>query len=98
MIVIIIVDASIWHVPLHVGAPYTPYWVIDTDYENYSLVYSCGTVLGSAAHVEFAWILSRWPQIDPPTADRLKKMLKDGGINVGFFSQTVQTNCPGRAQ
>ena len=80
-----------------IGAPYGPYWVIETDYDNYSLVYSCGPLLG-VAHVEFAWILSRWPQLDPPTVDHLRNLLKDGGVNVELFSQTDQSNCPGRVQ
>uniref|UniRef100_A0A8C7G1Y5 Apolipoprotein D n=1 Tax=Oncorhynchus kisutch TaxID=8019 RepID=A0A8C7G1Y5_ONCKI len=35
-----------------------PYWVLSTDYEGHSVVYSCTEFLG-AFHVDFAWILSR---------------------------------------
>lgn len=36
------------------------YNVIDTDYDNYSVVYSCWPL----AQYEFVWILSRNPQLD----------------------------------
>ena len=67
--------------------------MIETDYDNYSLVYSCGRLLGFA-HVESAWILSRQPQLAPATADRLMNLLRDGGVNVDPFSKTDQSNCP----
>lgn len=37
------------------------YQVINTDYSNYSIVYSCTNVY--VAHVEFIWILSRQPNL-----------------------------------
>ncbi|KAL8581274.1 hypothetical protein ACOMHN_028300 [Nucella lapillus] len=76
-------------------APTGKYWVIETDYENYSLVYSCTSLL-SLGHVQFAWILSRWPQLDPPTVTHLKTLLKDAGVNTGHFTETHQSECPGR--
>ncbi|KAJ8303426.1 hypothetical protein KUTeg_019822 [Tegillarca granosa] len=38
-------------------APYAPYWILDTDYQTYSLVYSCENIV--VGKLEFAWILSR---------------------------------------
>lgn len=40
------------------------YHVLDTDYENYTIVYSCRTLLGGRAKNEYIWILSRNP-LDP---------------------------------
>ncbi|XP_076447038.1 apolipoprotein D-like [Babylonia areolata] len=77
------------------GAPQASYWVIETDYENYSLVFSCRPVL-NAGHEEFAWILSRWPQLDPPTVSHLQGLLKAAGVNVGHFREMDQSECPGR--
>ncbi|TNM98417.1 hypothetical protein fugu_014663 [Takifugu bimaculatus] len=38
--------------------PYSPYWILATDYTNTALVYSCTDIL-RLFHVDFAWILSR---------------------------------------
>ena len=35
------------------------YWVLDTDYENYAAVYSCGSGLFDQFRVEFGWVLTR---------------------------------------
>jgi len=73
--------------------PYGAYWVVETDYDNYSLVYSCGPLLG-LAHVEMAWLLTRRPELEQATVDRLFGRLKQGGVNTGHFSKTPQDNCP----
>ena len=39
--------------------PAGDYWIIETDYHNYSVVYFCA---------EFAWILSREKNLDPELA------------------------------
>jgi apolipoprotein D and lipocalin family protein len=39
------------------------YWVVDTDYENYSLVYSCKSYLGIMKS-EAVWFLSRKRTLD----------------------------------
>lgn len=44
--------------------PFGPYWVLDTDYETYTVVWSCSVNL-HILHVEFAWILARRPHLDP---------------------------------
>ena len=39
-----------------------PYWILDTDYESYSSVYSCATfVEGSGLKYEYAWLFTRDP-------------------------------------
>jgi apolipoprotein D and lipocalin family protein len=40
------------------GTPEGDYWVLDTDYENYSAVYSCGTLFG-LVKLEYAFVLTR---------------------------------------
>ncbi|XP_030259342.1 apolipoprotein D-like [Sparus aurata] len=61
-------------------APPAPYWVLSTDYNNYSLVYSC-TDLG-VLHVEFAWIMSRQPTMPEETLEELKGTLSSIGVRV----------------
>ncbi|NXI61149.1 APOD protein, partial [Anseranas semipalmata] len=73
--------------------PAAPYWVLDTDYENYSLVYSCTSVLG-LFHVEYAWILSRSRQLDSGTVEELKNVLESNGIDTAKMTVTDQSNCP----
>jgi len=46
---------------LQVHFPFTPagdYWLLDTDYTGYAIVYTCSDVLGLFKS-EFAWLLTR---------------------------------------
>ncbi|KAM3604240.1 uncharacterized protein V6R79_008346 [Siganus canaliculatus] len=61
-------------------SPAAPYWVLSTDYDNYSLVYSC-TDLG-VLHVEFAWIMSRQPTLPEDTLQELRSTLSSIGVKV----------------
>ncbi|XP_066478651.1 apolipoprotein D isoform X2 [Tiliqua scincoides] len=73
--------------------PAAPYWVISTDYENYSLVYSCTAFLG-LFHVDYAWIMARTPQLHPETVEHLKNILQSYGISTARMRPTEQMNCP----
>ncbi|XP_076109224.1 apolipoprotein D-like [Mytilus galloprovincialis] len=75
------------------SAPYGDYWVLDTDYKKYTLIYSCGPFLGPLGHVEFAWILSRQRTLDQSIVDKLMTKAKAFGIDTGHFSKTDQTGC-----
>ncbi|XP_072296422.1 apolipoprotein D-like [Eucyclogobius newberryi] len=70
------------------GAPPAPYWVLDTDYNSYSLVYSC-TDLG-VLHMDFVWIMGREPTMSPLTLARLTSKLASIGVNVTKLVPTVQ--------
>ncbi|KAK6182879.1 hypothetical protein SNE40_010464 [Patella caerulea] len=74
------------------GAPYGPYWVLDTDYTNYSVVFSCEALTG-LAHAEFAWILSRKNTISAELKQQLFQKFTDNGVDTSALKQTVQTNC-----
>ena len=55
-------------------APPSPYKILETDYETYSLVYACGGV-GNLYSIENVWIMSREPQIsDEAMADLQTKL------------------------
>ncbi|XP_035527086.1 apolipoprotein D-like [Morone saxatilis] len=70
------------------NSPPAPYWVLSTDYDNYSLVYSC-TDLG-VLHVDFAWILSRQPTLPEATMEELHSTLSAIGVRVDKLLTTNQ--------
>lgn len=73
--------------------PSAPYWVVSTDYENYSLVYSCTNILW-LFHIDYAWILSRAPDMHPETVEQLKGILQSHKIDTEKMMPTDQLNCP----
>lgn len=75
------------------GAPYANYWVIHTDYDTYSLIFSCSAVAG-LAHVEFAWILSRNMTLDPQIGQSLKNELASYNVDISNFKVSDQSGCP----
>ncbi|XP_036453071.1 apolipoprotein Da, duplicate 2 [Colossoma macropomum] len=75
------------------GVPPGNYWVLSTDYENYSLVFGCSDYLG-LFHVEFAWILSRSRSLPKETLSELQDILTSNGINIDTLTSTDQD--PGR--
>uniref|UniRef100_A0A8C2WX26 Apolipoprotein D n=1 Tax=Cyclopterus lumpus TaxID=8103 RepID=A0A8C2WX26_CYCLU len=70
------------------NAPPAPYWVLSTDYDTYSLVYSC-TDLG-VMHVDFAWIMSREPSLPEETLEELHSTLSSIGVRVDKLLTTNQ--------
>ncbi|KAK6182877.1 hypothetical protein SNE40_010462 [Patella caerulea] len=74
------------------NSPYAPYWVLDTDYDNYSAVFSCES-LGGLAHVEFAWILTRNNTISDSLKQKIFKIFEKNGIGTTDIKKTVQDNC-----
>eukprot|EP00355_Strombidium_rassoulzadegani_P008208 CAMPEP_0168616124 /NCGR_PEP_ID=MMETSP0449_2-20121227/4868_1 /TAXON_ID=1082188 /ORGANISM="Strombidium rassoulzadegani, Strain ras09" /LENGTH=72 /DNA_ID=CAMNT_0008656905 /DNA_START=581 /DNA_END=799 /DNA_ORIENTATION=- len=59
----------------------TNYQVIDTDYENYSLVYNCNEM----TQYQIVWILSRKPVMDSATMVKVLGILAE---RVPNFSPT----------
>ncbi|KAA0719424.1 Apolipoprotein D [Triplophysa tibetana] len=66
-----------------------PYWVLATDYDNYTLVYGCSEFLG-LVHVEFAWIMSRTRTLPKETITELLDILQSNNINTAIFKETDQ--------
>lgn len=56
--------------------PAGDYRIISTDYSNYSVVYSCHTVLG-VAKMEFVWILSRNTELPEALMDKALNTVKE---------------------
>ncbi|KAL4234724.1 hypothetical protein ACF0H5_006366 [Mactra antiquata] len=75
------------------GSPRVPYWIVDTDYDNYSLVWSCNELLG-VAQADFSWILSRKKTLDQASYDKLTAKLASYGVDTSSFSMTDQSSCP----
>uniref|UniRef100_A0A672HAJ0 Apolipoprotein D n=1 Tax=Salarias fasciatus TaxID=181472 RepID=A0A672HAJ0_SALFA len=74
------------------GVPDAPYWVLSTDYQSYSLVYSCADYLG-VFHVDFAWILARARVLSEDVLGRLHDQLTAVGLNTNRLLVSNQTGC-----
>lgn len=68
------------------------YNIIDTDYNTYSIVYSCNSVLGFMK-LESAWLLSKQRTVSQSVVDAAYTKMKQYGIDPSKFFDTVQTNC-----
>eukprot|EP01123_Difflugia_compressa_P015987 TRINITY_DN942_c0_g3_i1.p1 TRINITY_DN942_c0_g3~~TRINITY_DN942_c0_g3_i1.p1 ORF type:complete len:186 (+),score=33.99 TRINITY_DN942_c0_g3_i1:61-618(+) len=69
-----------------------PYWVVSTDYNSYSLVFSCVSVAG-LYHFEYAWILSRTPSLPDTTIQALIKIWASVEVDTSKFVKTQQEGC-----
>ncbi|XP_053671596.1 apolipoprotein D-like [Anopheles nili] len=73
------------------------YWVVDTDYINYAIVYSCTTFLESDQAVEGYWLLARTSKLpdDPQVIERVKH-LRSTYFEPSHMRVTNQTDelCP----
>uniref|UniRef100_UPI00398ECB7E apolipoprotein D-like n=1 Tax=Pristiophorus japonicus TaxID=55135 RepID=UPI00398ECB7E len=72
---------------------FNPYWIIATDYRNYSLVYSCWNA--GLRLQEYAWILSRERHLHENTTNYLRDILSD--INIKKMIISDQDGCPSQA-
>jgi len=78
--------------------PKGDYWLIDTDYTSYSLVYSCCQLtvpyFNLPFRLEYSWILSRKPTLDQNRVNSLTKTLANYKSNTNLFRRTDQKDCP----
>lgn len=73
------------------------YWVISTDYESYSIVWSCFKVPLLPVNFQSAWILTRDPEgLEDEVMDRVDEILAFNGIDKEAFQITSQEDCPER--
>ncbi|CAG7838145.1 unnamed protein product [Allacma fusca] len=69
-----------------------PYWVLDTDYDNYSVVWSCNNL--ALFNFQIVWFLSRSRN---PTEEVRKKVyhtMESLGLSTNRLQVTEQTKCP----
>jgi len=75
--------------------PRGDYWVIDTDYTSYSIVYSCTSFFG-VMKMEYAWVLARERQPDDAFEAAVQSVFADmrsAGINTRSLIASDQTGC-----
>ncbi|XP_038670995.1 apolipoprotein D-like isoform X1 [Scyliorhinus canicula] len=71
---------------------FIPYNVLATDFQNYSLIYSCTQHYFTPTI--YAWIMSRGYQLEESTIKDLENILKTNGINIDKMQQINQKDCP----
>ncbi|KAK8728944.1 hypothetical protein OTU49_008889 [Cherax quadricarinatus] len=67
------------------------YWVLDTDYFNYAIVWACQDI--TFANAQFLWILMRQQKPDPQLLYYVKTVIRQRGLDVSRLQVTDQTNC-----
>merc|ERR1711860_102246 len=77
---------------LRVNFPASPpgiYWVLDTDYENFTAIYSCEVV---GIKFEYGWVMTRDPNPSQELIDQVFKVFTDQGISIDRFQPTNHTS------
>lgn len=72
--------------------PYSPYWILSTDYSSVAVVYSCTDIL-RIFHIEYAWILGRSRFLPPETVRYAQDLLLTEGVDLFRMTATDQTGC-----
>lgn len=72
--------------------PYSPYWILTTDYTSLSVVYSCTDIL-RVFHIDYAWILGRSRFLPTQTVQYAKELLINEGIDLFRMKATDQMGC-----
>ena len=67
------------------------YIVIDTDYTNYALVYSCNQRIPNFLKTEIVWILARSKSLNSTQLDYLYGVMNSFGLSPSNFETTKQT-------
>ncbi|KAG7310787.1 hypothetical protein JYU34_003608 [Plutella xylostella] len=69
----------------------TPYWVVHTDYDSYSVVWSCNDY--DYFHTENAWILTRQREPSLDTLQKAYTIVDENNMSRAYFAKTDHTNC-----
>ncbi|XP_052122429.1 apolipoprotein D-like [Frankliniella occidentalis] len=78
----------VFQVPIF-GKREAPYWVLETDYYNFSLVYSCSDILGFLK-IESAWVLARYPTLSNEVQQKVDAAIEKHNIKKRAFRPTKQ--------
>jgi len=69
------------------------YYVVETDYRSYTVVFSCTKIPLVPINIQLAWILVRSPGFIPRDIDNIKARMSAAGIDVTKLQTIDQTNC-----
>ncbi|XP_037968586.2 apolipoprotein D [Plutella xylostella] len=69
----------------------TPYWVVHTNYDSYSVVWSCNDY--NYFHTENAWILTRQREPSLDTLQKAYTIVDENNMSRAYFAKTDHTNC-----
>ncbi|XP_046987155.1 uncharacterized protein LOC124575954 [Schistocerca americana] len=74
------------------GVPVTgPYWVLDTDYDSYSIVWACREPTDQTSNItENSWILSRSAQLTDELEQQVNDKLEALGLTRSRYTDTTQ--------
>jgi lipocalin len=81
------------------GVPFqgTYITIVDTDYTDYSVIYSCtNSLLPGVFHTEYVWILSRDGTLSNPSRQNIYEQLDRLKINRVGLQLSERSSCPGR--
>jgi lipocalin len=70
----------------------TPHWILGTDYENYTVLWSCSNM--GVFSIKSAWVLTREQRPPIPVLEKAYQILDKNAIGRAYFSRTDQKNCP----
>ena len=72
--------------------------MLDTDYETYSIVYSCADLFDGIVSFDYLWFLAREPELSDQKMLELIGKVEERLPNYGFFKNSVETRqgrtCP----
>lgn len=77
------------------SVPFTgdaPYWVLETDYDNYAVVWSCRSF--GILNAKIIWILARESSPSLAIMQKAYQVLDRNRISRAYFMRTDQKNCP----
>jgi apolipoprotein D and lipocalin family protein len=66
------------------------YEVLDTDYENWTAVYSCFSI--GPFNFENAWLMSRSSTLSPEVLGAVQAVFTRNGVDVNKFDSTVHSD------
>jgi len=71
--------------------PSQDYWVLKTDYDNFSVVWSCAEFLFD--HYQLIWVFSREPTLRPEHRVAAYQVLADNGLDLKDLIVVNHCNC-----
>lgn len=74
------------------GNRVAPYWVLGTDYENYSVVWACNNIDESSS-TRIVYILTRAREPSDEVVEAAYDVLKKNDVSTKYLRKSIQTGC-----